>query len=391
MSKYKPYQTIQSGSKKYLLILIAGFMIIQCSRADESGTARGEIVTKDESENYRVQLEKRSEFSIEPAEGLRLDAVRDLVSFNQADSLMLWVNTLQNQLFVTDTDGNVHSFFGREGAGPHEFRDITATGFNSSDQIVVYDWKLDLVKIFDLQGNLVDEMQGLLDFDLWIRADRIFSSESDLLLGIQEAVGQAEIWETSVIARITPSGELHSLFGGYGPDLEERNLFYNHPDFVYQKQNDRVYITHSSYHVVELASAATGETIQRFGVVPDNFRYAEEQVVKTDSREERDEKNLNQSNVGPPFLSDNYLFFNYNNFTEEFFEKIDRQSRTYNPNLRENYVAIYDHSRPFTYYGEVQLPFTPLGVTRDGDIFLLEDDHPDQFTVGIYRVVIEEQ
>ncbi|NBC26169.1 MAG: 6-bladed beta-propeller [Bacteroidetes bacterium] len=373
-----------------LLILCCGIALIQCQNAEKENRKTNNIISNDKSDQFQLRVEKISDFKIKPDSGLRLGSIRDLVAVSANDSLLMWVNTMQNQLFLTDTQGNVVDFFGREGAGPGEFRDITAFGFYGSDNVAVYDWKLDLIKIFDFQGNLIEERPGLLEMDLWIRSGRIFNSNDNLLFGVQQAVGQGDIWDTSVVASLAPSGELHSLFGGYGNDLKERKLFYNHPDFTHQRDTERVFITYSSYHIIEVASADSGKTIQRFGVVSENFKYAKDQVVQTDSREERDEKNLNQSNVGPPFVSERYLFFNFHNFTEEFFESIDRQVKKYDPNLRENYFAVYDNSPPFAFYGEIQLPYAPLGVSSKGDIYLLENDNPDQFSVGVYRMKFEE-
>ncbi len=370
-----------------LFYILASFSVIQCTYHEKT---ENEYISTDQSKQYQIHLEKMSEFSIQPPEGLRLDAVRNLVSFHPKDHKILWVNTLQKQLFVTDFEGQVISFFGQQGAGSGEFRDITAAGFNEKGDVVVYDWQLDRINIFDVEGNLLSELPGLLESGLWIRSKRITSHSEHLYFGVQESVGRSEVWNTSVIAQVSLSGELRSIFGGYGKDLQQRGLFYNHPYYEVNQNLGEVFITHNSYHITEVVSLESGETITRFGVQPENFRYSEDQVVETDTREERDRKNLKQSSTVDPFFSDRYFFFHYYNFTEEFFEKIDRNNRLFNPNHLDNYFAVYDHTHPYSYYGEIALPYAPLGVTTSGNVFLLENDNPDSFTVGVYRLNVGE-
>lgn len=367
------------------LAIISFLGYTNCSDTHETSD---DIISNDQSNNYNIVLEKESEFTISGSDDLRLDMVLDVISFNKTDSLILWVNTIQNQVFVTDTEGNIQTYFGRKGAGPSEFRDVTATGFDENDQLIIYDWQLDLIKTFDMDGDLVNELFGLVENNLWIRSRRIFISDGYLHFGIQAAVERGEVWDTNVIARFDEEANLLNTFGGYGDDLKQRELYYIHPDFTMDTDKGTFFITHSSYHIIKAVSSE-GKTLARFGVQPENFRYADDQVVQTDTREERDQKNLHQSSSGPPHVTKDHFYFYFFNYTEEFFDTIDRSSRTYNPNTRDSYMAVYNNAEPYNYYGEAELPYTLLGATKNGKIYLLENDDPDNFTIAIYNLKVE--
>ena len=57
-----------------------------------------------------------------------------------------------------------------------------------------------------MDGDLVNELFGLVENNLWIRSNRIFIDDGYLHFGIQEAVGRSEVWDTNVISRIDEAG-----------------------------------------------------------------------------------------------------------------------------------------------------------------------------------------
>ena len=362
------------------LLLFAVFLFGCDTSIEEENT----VLENDLSDKFEITLEKQREFVISGTEQLQLDDVYKLIEFNDSDTRIAWINNIQNKIFITDTLGNVQTSFGGEGSGPEEFRHISAFGFDDADNLIVYDWNQDLIKTFDESGKLISDSQGLLEDGLWIRSNRLVYNDESLMFGIQESEADGDnIWESATVAEYGKDGSLNEVYGSFGADLIQKDLFYNLTRITGHPSNDWVFVTYRTYHGTDVMSLGEQQVAQRFGVQPENFSYSEEQVEMNDSREERNEKNLAQSFVGDSYYSDQFYYFYFFNFTEEFWD-------TREPNTRENFLAVYDHSEPFNYYGDIKLPYAPRGITGNGDIYVVENPDPDNFTVGVYRLKVME-
>lgn len=93
----------------------------------------------------------------------------------------------------------------------------------------------------------------------------------------------------------------------------------------------------------------------------------------------RNEKNLKQSAVGESFVSNTYFFFYHFNWTEEFWQTRD-------PNAKPHFLNVFQKDEPHAFLGEISLPYMPLYISPNNKAYLLEDDDPDNFTIGVYEV-----
>ncbi|HMB96956.1 MAG TPA: 6-bladed beta-propeller [Balneolaceae bacterium] len=337
----------------------------------------------DQSDDFQFELKKTSGFVID-SEELFLDRVRDVAVFNHDESLIGWINDDRNEIFVTDTQGNYIAKFGSSGSGPSEFQYITAIGFDSNNNIFTYDPRLGLFKIFTLDGEFSRSMPGLISDDLWSRTGKIYIRGESMYLGIQETgkASDENYWQSKIIAEYNLNGELLKKFGAF--DLayieSDQDRLYKYPNIYMDHHMGSIYTTHRIHPYINVFDSDTGKHKGRFGIKSINFSEPSEPARISDPMHIRRKKNLEQSGIGESFTSNDYFFLNFFNMSEEFYTLQD-------PNLKEHFFNIFQKEPPYAFLGEITLDYAPLGVTSDNKVFLLEDDNPDNFKVGIYELV----
>ncbi len=204
-----------------------------------------------------------------------------------------------------------------------------------------------------------------------------------MYLGIQETdkASDDNYWQSNIIAEYNLNGELLKKFGAF--DLayfeSDQDRLYKYPNIHFDRHTGSIYTTHRIHPFVNLFDPETREHKGRFGIKSVNFSEPVEPARLSDPMHIRRKKNLEQSGIGESFTSDNYFFLNFFNMSEDFYTLQD-------PNLKEHFFNIFQKELPYAFLGEVPLEYTPLGVTSDNRVFLLEDDNPDNFKIGIYEL-----
>ena len=288
----------------------------------------------------------------------------------------------KSEVFVTETTGAFITKFGARGKGPEEIQYVSSLGFDSQNNIIIHDPFLNLFKIFSIDGDLKKINRGLLENGLWDRSGKLYIYNQSIYVGIMEIEksDNHNFWKSAIFAEYNPDCTLQKKVGGYDPALAGSDRLYKYPNIHLDKRTGYIYTTHRILPYIQVFDSKTGEHIARFGLRSPSFNMSAEEARVSDPMYIRRQKNLEQSFVGESFTSDNYFFFYFFNWTEDFYTLQD-------PNLKEHFVNIFQKKPPYAFLGEIQLPYAPLEVTSDNRIFLLEDDNPDNFKVGIYELV----
>jgi len=338
---------------------------------------------KDTSTEYvhrLIELNKVDEFVLS-GDGITIGRIETpaIVTQRNEGKRIIFYDTALNQILVADTSGNLLHSMGSVGSGPEEFRNINSFGIDA-DTIIVNDASLDLVKKFTFDGELIGMHEAMAKDNIWHRSNRLFAYQGHYYYGTQEADKSQpnNHWESGIIAKYKKNGELVEVFGSYHPSLIKTSRLYNYANLLQRKDGD-FYTTHRTSFQIQRFSGKTGELVSSFGVKSPYFKISKERPRVTDTREVKNKMNTAFSFVDDAFVSKTYLAFHFFNFTTEYW-----LSR--NPNEKENYFQIYDLSD--NYIGDIVLPFYPLSMDDDSKIYLLEDDNPDNYTIGVYEMVL---
>src|SRR5690625_7200550 len=95
-----------------------------------------------------------------------------------------------------------------------------------------------------------------------------------------------------------------------------------------------IYTTHRTLHYIQVLDYRTGKSKGRFGIQSGSFLTSDEQIHLSDSREVRNQKNLELSFVGNSFASEKYFYFSFFNYTEAYWKDS-------HPNSKLNFLMIY--------------------------------------------------
>lgn len=344
--------------------------LIGCSKSENDPTYYTHTI---------IELEKTGEFILS-GDNVTLGRIETpaIVIKRQGSKKILFYDAAQNQILIADTMGFILQTIGSVGSGPEEFRHITSFGIDK-DTIIVTDGSLDLVKKFTLDGTLIGMHESMAKDNLWPRSNRLYATNDYYYFGVQESdvSNENNHWKSKIIAKYTKNGTLVDVFGSYHPSLVGSGLLYNYANLLQRKDGD-FYTTHRTSYQIQRFSGKNGTLVSSFGVLSPYFKQSDERPNVYDSREEKNKINTKYSGVDDAFVSKDYLAFHFFNIKEEYWVTRD-------PNDQENFFQIYDLNDK--YVGDIILPYYPLSMDNDNVIYLLEDDNPDQFKVGMYEMV----
>lgn len=339
-------------------------------------------ISVDFSSNYNITLERIGGFTIDNNSEVRLDRMKNIVAFNHREDRIAWVNDDINRIFVTDNKGNLICAFGSSGRGPEEFLEVSIFGFNSKDHVIVYDARQAMFKQFDDNCNFVQTVAGLEDSGIWLLPNLLFTSKDNrIYVGAEERskANERNFWKSKTIAVFDYNLNLQKVYGDFDPDLEGGSYLYSFPIVTYNRPKGQIYTMHRTAPTIQIYDEENGKFIGRFGLKSGSFSEPEDRAKLSDPMHIRRQKNLEQSFVGQSFVSENYFFFQHYRITEELLHYSD-------PFLRNSYFNIYDINNQYKFLGELQLHHLALYVSRAGKIYLLEDNDPDNFKIGIYEL-----
>lgn len=326
-----------------------------------------------------LKFEKVSEFIISSPD-LTLNNVRQIAIVNFDNSKVAWINEDSNEIFITDLNGEFISKFGSRGSGPEEFGRISSYGFTEDDNIIVYDSSQDYLKLFNLNGDLLQVHQGLLKDGLFIRGYRIFTDGNHYYFGIQESgVSPSVHWQSSIIAKYDKEGNLVKTFGEYDPELVNTDALYKYVNINFDNHSNRFFTTHRTYPKIQSIPLNQERSNSSLGFVSEHFKVSDDPARLADPMHIRREKNVKQSFVGDSFLTDDYYLFHFFNWPAEYYLKRD-------PNLRSHFFNVYEREYPHAYLGELKLDHPPLFTISNGRIYKLVNEDPENFTIAVYEI-----
>lgn len=332
---------------------------------------------KDRSANFDLELVKQRTFEI--SDSLRgIGEIEHPAIVDVERNLFIFRDTKLNQIIVTDLEGKINARMGEQGRGPRGFIEMGPFGLDEDGKIFVYALRAATYRYFDVQGRHLGNFDGLLDEGIWTRSSRLFFEGKSIFVGIAEA-NKNPFWESKTVAEFDTSGKAKKLFGAFDPSLVGLGPFQKQPSLVYDKAEKRFYTTHTSSPFIQVYDYRTKERVERFGFRTQNFRVTDDEIVRSDPLEVRHKKHLKESSVASSFVTPEYFFFYFRNFTERYWD-------TWNPNDNQHHLYIYDKHDDYAFLGEIKLPFHLLVVDSQNRVYLLEDDNPLKPVIGVYEI-----
>lgn len=370
--------------KKYILFPFICLFISTFSNCNSTDN-RVELPSSENiSKATTIELTHIRDFYIEPTSEVTIDRVYDIASFNQQGNKIAWINSDKNQVFVTNTKGDHLFNFGSSGRGPEEFLEVFSVGFDSDDNVIVYDAKLDSFKKFNSLGLLVDTYDGIRDHGIFTYTRKLHFNDDFLFISAMEMekANEKNFWKSKTVAKLNLKFELIGLMGQYDPGLTGTTFLYKYPMVTFDPENEKIYTNHRTLPFTQVFSINNSRNLGRFGLNSSSFKNAEDAALRSDPTHIRRQKNLNQSFVEESFVSGDYYFLQHSTYSED----VITYSDTF---LRESYLNVFEKNPPYRFLGEIKLGSIPVHITNENQVYLLKDNNPDNFTVEVYDLVID--
>lgn len=359
------------------LSLISVITLLDCDTSKSSKTDTITQLLYQEASSL-ITIQPTSKFTIQ-ANNLLIGKIESPVLIHEKTGDLIYYDSIMNQILVTDSKGKLKTFFGRKGSGPKEFRHITSFGVYQ-DTIYVLDANLDMIKQFNTNGILLNEYRALTKDKLWARSNRLYIHKDYVYAGVQQAEFSSSNnhWKSKIIAKYDLNGNLIGIFGDYDPTLENSSRLYKNGNITLDPKNELFYTTHRTSPYINVYDLNTQGKIARFSAISKFFNITKEEARMNDSREVRDQKILNMSAVRDHFITDDYFIFYFYNFTQDFWDTRNNEDLIF-------YIQVFD-KESFKFLGEINLPHELLGVNNNDELLLIEDENPDNFTIGTYEI-----
>jgi hypothetical protein len=183
--------------------------------------------------------------------------------------------------------------------------------------------------------------------------------------------------KSPLVGKYNYRGELIEKKGNYAPSVSEANSYLIFPVFDIDFQENEFISSQGSDYRIQHYDLAQNKLIEYFGKKTQNFQLTDEYIDPSLPRKEIQEKSLEMSFPTNIHLMPDFIVFNFENLTESFFQ-------TNNFNKKDQYISIYDRNT-YDFYEELSLPYS-IGNISNEYLFLIENDNPDNFKIGIYKL-----
>lgn len=284
------------------------------------------------------------------------------------------------RIYLFDRQGKLINYIGGIGSGPEEFRKISGY-FVDQERVIVVDESQFLAKVFNINGTLIRSFPLFDNQNIYISSRDIHVDDDILYIQILEA-DKAQVEKNSkLIARYQLStGEFLDLVGKYDPFVGESNHYLSMHNFDVDNQNRKLFTSLVLNSRVQVFDLETLKWSQNIEFVPEQWNERKKAVEPGMPRHEIMERTTGTSYSTGIFTSHSKIFMHFQTLTDAWMKSSDYLSK-------KNYVTVYEKTGRIN-YGTAELDGT-LGDVHNGQLYVIENFNPDNFTIGVYETHID--
>lgn len=353
-----------------------------CSKTDPSGFYKSEILEEDRTV-VKIGEIVLDDSSIDES-GPNIGKLRPEFVSNRDHSLFAFFDELNMQIVITDSQGKVQQVVSKRGRGPGELMSVLGYNFDEENRIVAYDGSQRMIKVFELDGGEHSDVD--IDYESRFVGNRyLFAKDEELLVPVINSEfhssGKEQIWRSDLIGKFGYNGTLIESFGRYDPFLKNPKSYLVFPHVDADLENNLFLSSHPDRYSLQLYNLETQERISWFGTQSENFNQTDNYIDAQQSHQAISAQARDLSWTSGVYITPNYFLHYFVILTEEF-----QQTRDHNDKI--HYINLYD-KESYNSYGEIELPYF-LGNVIGDKLYLIENDDPDNYTIGIYEIRSDE-
>lgn len=360
------------------LILLLSFIVLSC--AERENTPDSDYISF-KAETAPVVLKKVRSVVLQGSEKASIGAPLYRLEIDKSDK-MYFFDTIESKFIVYEKDGTLVKSFAKYGRGPIEFELVYAYTIDNVGNLIVYDSSQRLIKKF----NKDLELSGTFEIDkkqLFINSHDLKVFDGNIILGVIKAEVIAAKWSPEVLVNspflaFLPLQSMDTMVykGRYDPYLYNVKSRYNRPLLALDDNKQTLYTSHQNSYRIQEYDLLTGQRVNYFGFKTDSFgEGVTKSTQKRGNRRDNYLKRLKDSSTQMIFFTDRYLGIFYINGTEAWYDSKDLKDLNY-------YLAIYDRETK-GFINTIETDYRLIGVHK-GEFYFIEDENPDNFTLGVY-------
>lgn len=363
-----------------LIVILIFVVLTSCSNSSSDQT--GLEFTNSTHSDASISLIKKDEITLSTPDSVFLAAPDYTFVTDHKGERMALFDLGTSQFLIFNQEGEFVQSVGRDGRGPEEFMMVFSYTFDNDGNLVVYDDGLKRIKIFDSGYNLIRTSEIKND-QYYLASHKIFADNDRIISGILQTeysgpMKRDQVTNSKIAGAFSYNTEESNLLGKYDPYLNEIVPSTNRP--VIHVDGQFLYTSHSNSYRIQVFDISNGNRMSYFGYRSESFGHLDEEIDPRESLEERFRKGFEESSTRMIHTDDKYLYFYYINGTEEWMEAKDLSTL--------NYQLMIYNKKTLDFLGEINLPYR-LSHAKSNNFHVLEDENPDNFTYGVYQVVIE--
>lgn len=333
--------------------------------------------------NQELRLQKVDTFELQKEDSLsdrKIGQIREyLLKKHPSENIYAFYDKIFKQ-FLISRGSKIFSIIGGKGRGPKEFVDISSYNFDEEGNLVVHDNGLGLIKTFDLSGELIHTTKVQPSKKFAIIGQYLYTFQGQYVFGILQheyLSNLDEAWNSSLAGFYSKEGKITESFGVYDPYIKSIKHYDVYSVINVDRDNSILLSTQGTIYRIQMYDLNTKERIAYFGYKSSNFKEIDEEIDSHEPLSIRKEKSINQSFTSGVYFTSKYVILAFQNLSMEWFTSSD-------PRTKQYYIAVYDRETK-DFLDELLLPY-PLANIMDGRLYLLENDNPVEYTLGIYEL-----
>ena len=328
-----------------------------------------------------LDLNKLDSITLEQKEPLFGKFFEQLVISDDGNFLLL-SERIKKQIFVYKSDGKLFSIIGESGRGPSGLLEITGYDINDRDEVLIYDALQRMLKIFDIEGNLLRSVSFLENETINPTANNIKWYNNQVVSTIYDTkVPFDETHKSSLVALADTNGNVDKVFGQFDPFSEkDKKLTFNTVSTL-DKESDLFYTNLQTSPYIYVYDLVKQKLVDKGGIQTENFKLPEKEITAYLPISQKFELATNTSAIAHIFNTDQYVIQHMQVLTNEWFKSMDYAAK-------KNFLNIYN-KETLDFIQEIPVSFTPIGE-QNNKLYVIKDFNPDNYIIGVYEIVAKQ-
>lgn len=298
---------------------------------------------------------------------------------NTSGDIWVFAESNQDRIFAFDSLGQFKHVLGERGKGPKGIVRVGGFDIDDNNQVIIYDAAQQMLKIFDLTGELIHSTPFLSDSKLWVHPYGLHAFGDKFLVSVTENKFIREPHKSKLLALVGYDGTVDTVFGKHDIFTTEDNS-YSAENTLFNS-SDTVYASSVGSPYIQVYDSRTFQQTNYFGEKSASFSIPEKEVHAGLPISEINKRYSGSSVLLGVYGTNRFIVSHMQILTEEFFEATDFSKK-------KNILVIYDRQTK-ELIKEIPVSHT-LGAVHDNKLYFIEDFNPDNYTIGIYEFTNQE-